>query len=134
MNAHSTHKSAIWLSTVILLLLGATTVFADESRGYPPQKPSPEPISTRSPVPPPSPEKPRPVVSPTDSPVVGPVTTPTQTPPPPPPGPFLPAWLWWISATILALLLLFFLYWILRRRTRTGYATPPGSPSYPPAD
>jgi hypothetical protein len=134
MNAHSTHKSAIWLSVVILLLLSAAAVFADESRGYPPKIPyRPEPIPTRSPVPTPTREV-TPDPKPSDTPVIVRPSTPT---PPPRPG-LLPTWLWWISATILVLLLLFFLYWILRRPKRTGYATPPGTPaappSYPPVD
>lgn len=133
MNAHSTHRSAIWLSVVFLTLLSATAVFADGPEGRPPQRPyKPEPISTRSPVPPPSPEVKPPTPEPrTDTPI-GPVTTPTQ---PPRPDPKSNVW-WWITASILLLLFLFFLFWILRRK-QTGYAKPPSTPTppaYPPID
>jgi len=134
MNAHSTHRSLIWLSLMIVLLLSATAVFADGPGGNPPKRPyRPEPVPTRSPVPPPSPEvtkdPPRP------DPPIGPVTTPTQTPSPPQPP--LDRFWWWISAAILLLLLLLLLAWILRRRTSTGYVTPPSNPTepaYPPVD
>jgi hypothetical protein len=79
MNAYSTHKSAVWMSVVILCLLSATAILADgpapkPTRNYPP-------VNRRTPEPPPSPEvKPDPPKRPTDTPVAGPVNTPTQPP------------------------------------------------------
>ena len=127
MNPNSTHRSAIWMSVAILCFLSATAVLADGPGPKPPKNPPKDPVTRRSPDPPPSPEKPKPE-TPKDSPVAGPVN---PTPPPAPPQSSL--W-WWISAAILLLLLLFFLFWILRRRKPSGYVTPPSRPTYPPVD
>ena len=132
MKAYSTHKSAIWMSLVILCLLSATAVFADGPAPKNPKYPPKDSFTRRPPDPPPSPEV-KPLETPTDTPVIGrPDNKPT--PPQPPKDSF---W-WWISAAIFLLLLLFFLFWILRRRKSTGYVTPPPSrpaePAYPPMD
>ena len=130
MNAYSTHRSAVWMSVAILCLLTATAVFADGPGPKPPKDYPKEPVTRRSPdPPPPSPEvKPDPKQSPTD-PIIGPVDKPT----PPPTTPKTACW-WWISACILLLLLLFLLIWMLRRKKSTGYVTPPSRPAYPPVD
>ena len=128
MNAYSTHKSPIWMSLVILCLLSATVVFADEpGPQHPKFSPPTDALTRRTPDPPPSPQ-----VKPADSPVIGRPDKPT-----PPQTPKDALW-WWISAAILLLLLLFFLFRIHRRRKSTGYVTPrpsrPREPAYPPID
>ena len=122
MNTHSIRKSVMLVAALAFVLLGVTMVFADESK--PPYTPTP--IYHR---PSPSPTySPTPTVTPTEKPTASPVQNPSVPPSPSSsvkgdtdPG---PPWKW-IGIAILVSLLLFLLFWILRRRHKPTAHTPP---------